>query len=305
MGHALLHALLDSLKVFPFLILLYIIIEVVEEKVSTSKHFVKYTNGKYATVVGAGLGLIPQCGFSVVASDLYSKRYIKMGTMLAIFIATSDEALPIILSNPEKAYLIFPLLAIKFVYALIVGYGVDFVANLIYKKKTVVEIVPPAEHEHEHEDTHEDEISGCCGHNVEGKRNTLKKFFVHPLVHSLKIFVYIFIVNAVLEVLIHYLGEEAIVNFMQSVTYLQPLIVPLVGLIPNCASSVLITQLLIIDGITFGSAVAGLCVNAGIGLAVLFKQNKNIKQNLSVLAILYLSSVALGYIITLIETLII
>ncbi len=311
MGHALLHALLDSLKVFPFLILLYIIIEVVEEKVSTSKHFVKYTNGKYATVVGAGLGLIPQCGFSVVASDLYSKRYIKMGTMLAIFIATSDEALPIILSNPEKAYLIFPLLAIKFVYALIVGYGVDFVANLIYKKKTVVEIVPPAEHEHkhehehEHEDTHEDEISGCCGHNVEGKRNTLKKFFVHPLIHSLKIFVYIFIVNAVLEVLIHYLGEEAIVNFMQSVTYLQPLIVPLVGLIPNCASSVLITQLLIIDGITFGSAVAGLCVNAGIGLAVLFKQNKNIKQNLSVLAILYLSSVALGYIITLIETLII
>lgn len=311
MGHALLHALLDSLKVFPFLILLYIIIEVVEEKVSTSKHFVKYTNGKYATVVGAGLGLIPQCGFSVVASDLYSKRYIKMGTMLAIFIATSDEALPIILSNPEKAYLIFPLLAIKFVCALIVGYGVDFVANLIYKKKTVVEIVPPAEHEHnhdhehEHEDTHEDEISGCCGHNVEGKRNTLKKFFVHPLIHSLKIFVYIFIVNAVLEVLIHYLGEEAIVNFMQSVTYLQPLIVPLVGLIPNCASSVLITQLLIIDGITFGSAVAGLCVNAGIGLAVLFKQNKNIKQNLSVLAILYLSSVALGYIITLIETLII
>lgn len=311
MGHALLHALLDSLKVFPFLILLYIIIEVAEEKVSTSKHFVKYTNGKYATVVGAGLGLIPQCGFSVVASDLYSKRYIKMGTMLAIFIATSDEALPIILSNPEKAYLIFPLLAIKFVYALIVGYGVDFVANLIYKKKTVVEIVPPAEHEHnhehehEHEDTHEDEISGCCGHNVEGKRNTLKKFFVHPLIHSLKIFVYIFIVNAVLEILIHYLGEEAIVNFMQSVTYLQPLIVPLVGLIPNCASSVLITQLLIIDGITFGSAVAGLCVNAGIGLAVLFKQNKNIKQNLSVLAILYLSSVALGYIITLIETLII
>ena len=100
MGHALLHALLDSLKVLPFLILLYIAIEVIEEKVSTSKQFTKYTNGKYATVVGAGLGLIPQCGFSVVASDLYAKRYIKMGTVLAIFIATSDEAVPIILSNP-------------------------------------------------------------------------------------------------------------------------------------------------------------------------------------------------------------
>lgn len=322
MGHAILHAFLDSLKVFPFLILLYIIIEVIEEKVSTSKQFVKYTNGKYATMVGAGLGLIPQCGFSVVASDLYAKRYIKMGTLLAIFIATSDEALPIILSNPEKAYLIFPVLVVKFVYALLVGYGVDFVTNLIYKKKTVVEIVPPNDHSHvsdadkhnhadhshekeKHEKEHVDEISGCCGHNVEGKRNTWKKFLLHPLIHSLKIFAYIFIVNAVLEILIYYLGEQAIVNFMQSVTYLQPLIVPLVGLIPNCASSVLITQLLMINGITFGSAVAGLCVNAGIGLAVLFKQNKNIKQNLSVLGILYFSSVALGYVITFIETLII
>jgi hypothetical protein len=128
---------------------------------------------------------------------------------------------------------------------------------------------------------------------------------LHPLIHSLKILVYIFVVNATLEVLIHFLGENAIVNFMKNVTFLQPLIVPLVGLIPNCASSVLITQLLMLNGITLGSAIAGLCVNAGIGLAVLFKQNKNIKQNLTVLGVLYFSSVALGYVITLIETLIV
>lgn len=294
MWDVLLDAFLDSLKVFPFLILLYIVIEVVEEKVSTSQKFIKYTNGKYATVVGAALGLIPQCGFSVVASDLYAKKYIKMGTMLAIFIATSDEAIPIILSNPSQAYLIFPILAIKFVYALIIGYGVDLIGNLINKKKLNIEIIPPEEAINEH-------ISGCCGHHVEEKRSTIHQFFIHPLIHSLKILAYIFVVNFVLGTVIFYVGEENVVNFMQSVTWLQPLIVPLVGLIPNCASSVLITQLLLLNGISFGSAVAGLCVNAGIGMAVLFKENKNIKQNLTVVGIMYLSSVLIGYVITLIE----
>lgn len=297
MLEVLLHAFLDSIKVFPFLILLYIIIELVEERISTSKQFVKYTNGKYATMVGAGLGLIPQCGFSVVASDLYSRKYIRMGTLLAIFIATSDEAIPIILSNPDKAHLIFPILAVKFVFALVVGYSVDLIYNIICKHKTIVEIVPPTDDEV----IHDHEVSGCCGHEVAEERSTLKKFFLHPLIHSLKILLYIFIVNFVLSAIIHWVGEDAVVNFMQSVKFLQPLIVPLVGLIPNCASSVLITQLLLLNSITMGSAIAGLCVNAGIGLAVLFKQNKSIKENMAVVGILYGSSVVLGYIITLIE----
>ena len=295
MWNVLLDALLDSLKVFPFLILLYVLIEIMEEKVSTSKQFLKYTNGKYATLMGAGLGLIPQCGFSVVASDLYSKKYIKMGTMLAIFIATSDEAVPIILSNPTKAYLIFPLLGVKFVYAILVGYVVDWIYGVICRRRTVVEIVPPET------EVADENISGCCGHHVEEHRDTFKKFFLHPLIHSLKIFLYIFVVNLALGSLIYYIGEDRVVAFMQNVTYLQPLLVPLVGLIPNCASSVLITQMLILKGITFGSAVAGLCCNAGIGLAVLFKENKNVKQNILVISILYLSSVLLGYIVTLIE----
>lgn len=295
MWNVLLDALLDSLKVFPFLILLYVLIEIMEEKVSTSKQFLKYTNGKYATLMGAGLGLIPQCGFSVVASDLYSKKYIKMGTMLAIFIATSDEAVPIILSNPTKAYLIFPLLGVKFVYAILVGYVVDWIYGVICRRRTVVEIVPPET------EVADENISGCCGHHVEEHRDTFKKLFLHPLIHSLKIFLYIFVVNLALGSLIYYIGEDRVVAFMQNVTYLQPLLVPLVGLIPNCASSVLITQMLILKGITFGSAVAGLCCNAGIGLAVLFKENKNVKQNILVISILYLSSVLLGYIVTLIE----
>lgn len=313
MWDVLLDAFLDSLKVFPFLILLYIIIEIIEEKVSTSKKFLKYTNGKYATIVGAGLGLIPQCGFSVVASDLYAKKYIKMGTVLAIFIATSDEAIPIILSNPSKAYMIFPILAIKFVFALIVGYSVDLINFGLNKKKAQAITTPAVEQKTDEHNTVEqktdehqtaENLSGCCGHHVEEERNTWKKFLLHPLIHSLKIFAYIFVVNLILGIIIYYVGENKVVEFMQSVTFLQPIIVPLVGLIPNCASSVLITQMLLLNGVTFGSAVAGLCVNAGIGLAVLFKENRNIKQNLTIVGILYFSSVVLGYIITGIEMLI-
>ncbi len=323
MWDVVLDAVLDSLKVFPFLLLLYIIIEVVEEKISTGTKFFKYTQGKYATLVGAGLGLIPQCGFSVVASDLYARRYIKVGTLLAIFIATSDEAVPIILSNPTKAYVIFPILVIKFVFALVVGYGADLILTKYYKSnpliKGTLKDISAKNHNHEHDDKHikenknktnielsetknenviteaELEVDGCCGHNIEGKRSTLKQFFLHPLVHSLKVFAYILAINLIMGFVIHFVGEQNVVNFMQSIVWLQPLLVAIVGLIPNCASSVLITQLYLINGISFGATISGLCVNAGIALMVLFKENKNVKHNLFIVGSLLLASVILGY----------
>lgn len=323
MWDVVLDAVLDSLKVFPFLLLLYIIIEVVEEKISTGTKFFKYTQGKYATLVGAGLGLIPQCGFSVVASDLYARRYIKVGTLLAIFIATSDEAVPIILSNPTKAYVIFPILAIKFVFALVVGYGADLILTKYYKSnpliKGTLKDISAKNHNHEHDKEHKQEhknnanfelsetknenfiteaeleVDGCCGHNIEGKRSTLKQFFLHPLVHSLKVFAYILAINLIMGFVIHFVGEQNVVNFMQSIVWLQPLLVAIVGLIPNCASSVLITQLYLINGISFGATISGLCVNAGIALMVLFKENKNVKHNLFIVSSLLLASVILGY----------
>ena len=323
MWDVVLDAVLDSLKVFPFLLLLYIIIEVVEEKISTGTKFFKYTQGKYATLVGAGLGLIPQCGFSVVASDLYARRYIKVGTLLAIFIATSDEAVPIILSNPTKAYVIFPILAIKFVFALVVGYGADLILTKYYQShpliKGTLKDISAKNHNHEHDKEHKQEhknnanfelsetknenviteaeleVDGCCGHNIEGKRSTLKQFFLHPLVHSLKVFAYILAINLIMGFVIHFVGEQNVVNFMQSIVWLQPLLVAIVGLIPNCASSVLITQLYLINGISFGATISGLCVNAGIALMVLFKENKNVKHNLFIVGSLLLASVILGY----------
>ena len=294
-----------------------------EEKISTGTKFFKYTQGKYATLVGAGLGLIPQCGFSVVASDLYARRYIKVGTLLAIFIATSDEAVPIILSNPTKAYVIFPILAIKFVFALVVGYGADLILTKYYKSnpliKGTLKDISAKNHNHEHDKEHKQEhknnanfelsetknenviteaeleVDGCCGHNIEGKRSTLKQFFLHPLVHSLKVFAYILAINLIMGFVIHFVGEQNVVNFMQSIVWLQPLLVAIVGLIPNCASSVLITQLYLINGISFGATISGLCVNAGIALMVLFKENKNVKHNLFIVGSLLLASVILGY----------
>ena len=323
MWDVVLDAVLDSLKVFPFLLLLYIIIEVVEEKISTGTKFFKYTQGKYATLVGAGLGLIPQCGFSVVASDLYARRYIKVGTLLAIFIATSDEAVPIILSNPTKAYVIFPILAIKFVFFFFFGYGADLILTKYYKSnpliKGTLKDISAKNHNHEHDKEHKQEhknnanfelsetknenviteaeleVDGCCGHNIEGKRSTLKQFFLHPLVHSLKVFAYILAINLIMGFVIHFVGEQNVVNFMQSIVWLQPLLVAIVGLIPNCASSVLITQLYLINGISFGATISGLCVNAGIALMVLFKENKNVKHNLFIVGSLLLASVILGY----------
>lgn len=325
MWEIVLDAVLDSLKVLPFLILLYIIVEVVEEKVSTGTKFFKYTQGKYATLVGAGLGLIPQCGFSVVASDLYARRYIKVGTLLAIFIATSDEAAVVILSNPTKAYVIFPILAIKFVFALLVGYGADLILSKYYKAnplaKGTLNDISAKNHNHENKEQNANneksknkteinlnannaenvvteemlEVDGCCGHNIEGKRSTLKQFFVHPLIHSLKVFAYILAINLIMGFVIELVGEQNVANFMQGLYWLQPLLVGIVGLIPNCASSVLITQLYLINGISFGATIAGLCVNAGIAFAVLFKENKNIKHNLLIMGSLLILSVALGY----------
>ena len=306
--HILWHSFKDSIIILPFLFLVYVLIEVVEMySVSTvkSRHMLR---GKYSPLLASSLGLVPQCGFSVVATDLYAKKYISIGTLLAVFIATSDEAIPIMLSNPKTAIMLLPMLAIKFVVAMLVGYGVYFVEKVWLKKNhTVIEENHGDHHDHRHDDNddHSDiESVGCCGHNLGEQKTKLQRFLLHPLIHSLKIIAFIFVVNLILEIVLHFVGEEQLAEALGVNTIYQHLVSALIGLIPNCASSVLITQLLLLDGISFGSAVAGLCVNAGIGLAVLFKQNKSIKENLTVLGILYGTAVILGYIITLFEVII-
>ena len=305
----LLDALIDSAKLLPFLFVAYIVIEVIESFTSkkvASKNFYK---GKFGPLIGSSFGMIPQCGFSVVATDLYSRQKITIGTLIAIFIATSDEALPILfgnLNNVKIGETILILILTKFVIGLIGGYTVDIFANLINKKKKVPQIEEVQEENHdceeEKEHNHEEEglHKGCCGHSIEeDKVHPAKQYLLHPLLHTLKIFAYILIVNIVFSALVFYIGEESITTFLINAKYFAPLFATLIGLIPNCASSVVLTNLLVIGGLNISACIAGLIMNAGIAYLVLFKQNKNIKVNFAIIGIMAVISIATGYIMML------
>ena len=310
----LLDALIDSVKLLPFLFVSYIIIEVIESMTSkkvSSKNFYK---GKFGPLVGSSFGMIPQCGFSVVATDLYSKQKITIGTLIAIFIATSDEALPILfgnLNNEKIAKIILILILSKFIIGLFVEYLVDIFAKLINKNKNneinnkniEEKLEENNDHEHEeHEHNHEEETfhKGCCGHHIEeDKVHPAKQYLLHPLIHTLKIFAYILIINIAFGALMNYIGEEAITSFLTSTKYFAPIFATLIGLIPNCASSVVLTNLLVIGGLNISACIAGLIMNAGIAYVVLFKQNKNIKINFLIIGIMAFVSILSGYVMML------
>ena len=279
----LLDALIDSLKVLAIAFVIYIILSFFEEKIARllEKH------RKISPILGATAGLIPQCGVSVVAADLYIKERITMGTLFAVFFACSDEALPILFSEPSKILYTIPLLLTKF----ILGFSLGYLIDVIYRKTLNIEEITDSEH-----------IKGCCGHDISNHENESKlhEHLIHPLLHSLKIFAYVLIVNIVFGIIIYYVGEENILSFLSQSTYLTPLVCALVGLIPNCASSVLISELFILGGIPFGALVTGLAVNAGLGAIYLLKNKKTIKDVLILEGILLLSAILTGYITILI-----
>lgn len=302
--HILWHAFKHSIVILPFLFLVYVLIEVIEMySVSTlkSKHLLR---GKYSPLIASSVGLIPQCGFSVVATDLYCKKYISIGTLLAVFIATSDEAIPIMLSNAESAKMLLPMLAIKFVTAICVGYLVYFLEKVWTKKYGATLIEEHHEHEHhEHsdDDDHKDIDSiGCCGHHLDEQPTKLQRFLWHPLIHSLKILAFVFATNLVLEIILHFVGADKLSEALGVGTLIQPLVAALVGLIPNCASSVAITQLYVSGALSFGACLAGLTANAGVAYVVLFKKIKNIKKNICIIASMYVISVLIGFLTMLI-----
>lgn len=322
MLETILDALLDSLKILPILFLAYVLIEIVELKTSKTIEHSKLLKGKYSPLVGASAGLIPQCGFSVIATDLYSKRKISVGTLLALYIATSDEAVPILLSYPDQYKNLFIILAVKFVLALVVGYGAQFVLKYVYKPKpefvgylktnntksySINSQQSKVEHNYfvgdvvlEQPDT-DMHHKGCCGHHIEKEddKHSVWDFIYHPILHSLKVFGFILIVNIVFGIIIYFVGANNIANTLNAVKWIQPFIAGLVGLIPNCASSVIITNLFAMGGLSLGACISGLIANAGIGLAVLVKQNPNRKHTISIILTLYLISVITGLIITL------
>lgn len=308
MGQMFLDALKDSLIVLAVLVPINVLIAVLEPRLAGRIKL----KGKLAPLVGVTVGLFPQCGFSVVATDLYKKRHITVGTLLGVYLATSDEALPIFLASGEKALHILPVLALKFTIGLIVGYAAD---ALYARSRREVEL-------HHAECDHEPTVHlGCCGHAIEeedhddghdhshcdtpcgdeleakrkARKDNLRHYLLHPLAHSLKIFLYILIINIVFGIIVYYVGEDRLMGFLTSNKYVAPLFSVIVGAIPNCASSVVISDLYLMGGLGFGATVGGLLMNAGLGFAVLFRDRKNVKENFAILGIMFAVSLVFGY----------
>ena len=300
-GEFFLHALKHTAVLLPFIFLIYALIELIENKADLKK--VTKFGGKLGPLVGSATGLIPQCGFSVMAAKLFEQKYITMGTLLAIFMATSDEAFIIMLSSGEGAAWLLPLLLSKIAIGVAVGYAVDGILRLFGKKQTCMQMPkmvngnPDTTHEIFMQRYLEDkdvEVNCSCGRKHEGD-SAWKNYLWYPLLHMLKVGVFILLVNFVLEAVIHGVGGETVfADFMQKNRFLQPFITCGVGLIPNCASSVVITETFLGGGITFGSCVAGLCVNAGMGFVVLFRNTRQWKRNLMLMGACYCISVLIG-----------
>ena len=288
MEHVFLHSLLDSLKVLIFVFIFNVLLSLFENYFAN-----KMTNSKKINpLTGSLFGLIPQCGVSVLGADLYVKNHISIGTLIALFIACSDEAIPIILSKADKAIYVILLVVLK----IIIGFVVGFMVDLIYKKsKEKVE-------EHHHHCDHEHEVKiGCCHHDINNdEESKIHKYLIHPLIHSLKLFLYIFVINFIFATIIHYVGEDTFNNILQNNKFFTPLYATMIGLIPNCASSVIITNLFINGQLSFGSTLAGLITNAGLGMIVLLKNKNMIKKTIVIIAILVLTALVSGYVINLI-----
>ena len=271
------HTIEDSIRLIPFLLLTYLLMEYIEHKTKEKTKETIKKSGKFGPFFGALLGIVPQCGFSVSATNLYAARVITLGTLIAVYLSTSDEMLPIFLSEGVEIEVIIKILAIKLAIGMIAGFLIDFAIRLKHKEKEDKEkIIDLCEKEHCH-----------CEHGI----------FQSAVKHTVNIFVFIVIITFIINLAIHFIGEETIAGFMLNRPILGPIISGIIGLIPNCASSVIITQMYLEDIISVGTMIAGLLVSAGVGLAVLFRINKGIKENIKITVLLYVIGVLSGIIL--------
>lgn len=280
MWDAILDSLIDTVKLIPFLLITYIIMEFIEHKTSHKTKDAIKKSGHFGPLIGGILGVVPQCGFSAAASSLYSARIITFGTLIAVFLSTSDEMLPILISEAVDVKVILSILGIKLVIAVVVG----FIIDLFFRKKFETsddepEIKDLCEHEHCH-----------CEHGI----------FKSALKHTINITLYIFIISLVLNIIIYFIGKDNLAHILNSTPVIGPIIASLVGLIPNCASSVIITQLYLSNVLNFATMIAGLLVNTGVGLLILFRTNKDLKENIKITVLLFAIGVIFGIIFDLI-----
>lgn len=276
MADILLDAVIDSIKLVPFLLITYLIMEYIEHKTKNKTKKIIKKSGKYGPLLGSILGIFPQCGFSVSATNLYAARVITLGTLIAVYLSTSDEMLPIFLSESVPISTMLFILGIKLIVGMVAGFCIDFIMRLKRKEQQEEKIIDLCEKEHCH-----------CEHGI--VKSACR--------HTLHIFLFILLITIILNVVISFIGEEHIASLIQNQPILGPMIAGIIGLIPNCASSVILTQMYLENVISVATLISGLLVGAGVGLAVLFKMNKGIKQNITIITILYVIGVMTGIII--------
>ena len=267
-----LDTLMDLLKLLPFLFVAFLILEFIEHKLNNKSKDKIAKAGKLGPLVGSLLGAVPQCGFGSMATNLYAARVISLGTLISIYLSTSDEMLPIMLSENVEISFIIKILSLKLLIGLVCGFLID----MFYRKKEVNHIVDMCEDEH------------CdCEHGI--LKSSLK--------HTFNIIIFIAIISFIINIAMYYLGEDSLSKLFMKDSIFGPFISSLVGLIPNCGASVAITELYLNNSISMGSLIGGLLTGSGVSLLVLFKTNKNIKENINILLTLYTIGVIFGTII--------
>ena len=270
MKECLIDCLVDTLKLLPYLLITFLVLELIEHKISNKNQKILSKNKKYGPIFGGLLGALPQCGFSSMAANLFSAR---------VFLSTSDEMLPIMLSEKVDIMILLKIIVFKIAIGIVIG----FIIDLLYRKSNDskdIKIKDVCEHEH----------CNCEKHSI----------IVSSLIHTLKIGLFILIVNLFINIVIYKIGEDNLSNLLLHKNILSYFLSSLIGLIPNCAGSVIITELYLSKLISIGTLLAGLLTGSGLGILLLFKTNKNLKENISVAVIIYFVGVIIGIIVDLI-----
>ncbi len=262
----------DSLKLFPFLLVAYLIMEYLEHKFKGKTENIISSSGKCGPILGSVFGSFPQCGFALLGSNLYVTRIITLGTLMSIYLSTSDEMLPILIANKMEGTLILKIIIIKIIIGMTFGFIIDF----IFRKKEKSDIKHFCEEEH-------------C--------DCEKSIVLSAFKHALKVYFFILILTFIFNLIFEFIDRESIKNIFITIPYISPIIGAFIGLIPSCAASVIITELYVTNIISFGTLIAGLCSSAGAAVVVLFKINKNLKENFKILGLLLIISCMSGFII--------
>ena len=276
------HLMHHSLKLLPFLFVTYLIMGAIEHVASENTHKIIQKAGKFGPIWGSICGAFPQCGFSAAASYFYVGRVITLGTLISIYMSTSDEMLPILISAQVPVSTITKIILVKVAIGMVSGFIVEFFFSWLGKKdKMPKDFV-----------LHNSSSCGCgSDHGI----------FLGAVKHSLRVWIFIVIISLVIEIIVHTVGEQTISLIFSDIPVLGEMIAGLVGLIPNCGASVVITQLYLDGIIGIGPMMSGLLVSAGVGLLVLYKENHHLHENILITAILYVISVGWGVLIGLLN----